>query len=73
MAGRPRRLLLDEPLAALDVSTKTDVRRQLRAVLRASNAASILLTQDLLDAVALADTMVVIERGGVVQSGRRPR
>jgi molybdate transport system ATP-binding protein len=65
----PRLLLLDEPLAALDVSTKTDVRRHLRQVLRASAAANILVTHDLLDAVALADHMVVIEDGVIVQAG----
>jgi molybdate transport system ATP-binding protein len=65
----PKLLLLDEPLAALDVSTKTDVRRLLREVLRQSHAANILVTHDLLDAVALGDRMVVIENGGIVQTG----
>src|SRR5215468_3430278 len=62
-------LLLDEPLAALDVSTKTDVRRLLREVLRQSSAANVLVTHDLLDAVALGDRMVVIQDGGIVQTG----
>jgi molybdate transport system ATP-binding protein len=62
-------LLLDEPLAALDVSTKSDVRRLLRATLRQSSAANILVTHDLLDAVALGDRMIVIENGGIVQAG----
>ena len=65
----PKLLLLDEPLAALDVSTKSDVRRLLRATLRQSNAANILVTHDLLDAVALGDRMIVIENGGIVQAG----
>jgi molybdate transport system ATP-binding protein len=65
----PKLLLLDEPLAALDVSTKTDVRRLLRQVLRESSAANVLVTHDLLDAVALGDRMVVIENGGIVQTG----
>jgi molybdate transport system ATP-binding protein len=65
----PKLLLLDEPLAALDVSTKTDVRRLLRDVLRQSDAANVLVTHDLLDAVALGDRMVVIEDGGIVQAG----
>jgi molybdate transport system ATP-binding protein len=65
----PRLLLLDEPLAALDVSVKTGVRRLLRDVLRQSSAASILVTHDLLDAVALGDRMLVIEDGAVVQEG----
>jgi molybdate transport system ATP-binding protein len=65
----PKLLLLDEPLAALDVSTKTDVRRLLREVLRQSSAANVLVTHDLLDAVALGDRMIVIQDGGIVQSG----
>jgi molybdate transport system ATP-binding protein len=69
LVTEPRLLLLDEPLAALDVSTKTDVRRHLRKVLRGSEAANILVTHDMLDAVALADRMVVLENGGIVQSG----
>ena len=65
----PKLLLLDEPLAALDVSTKTDVRRLLRDALRQSSAANVLVTHDLLDAVALGDRMVVIQDGGIVQTG----
>lgn len=69
LVTEPRLLLLDEPLAALDVSTKNDLRRHLRTVLRASKAANVLVTHDLLDAVALADRMVVIEGGGIIQAG----
>ena len=65
----PKLLLLDEPLAALDVSTKTDVRRLLRASLRQSKATSILVTHDVLDAMALSDRMIVIENGGIAQTG----
>jgi molybdate transport system ATP-binding protein len=64
-----RLLLLDAPLAALDVCTKNDLRRHLRTVLRAANAPNVLVTHDLLDAVALADRMVVIEGGGIVHAG----
>jgi len=69
LVTEPKLLLLDEPLAALDVSTKTEVRRVLRATLRESRAASVLVTHDLLDAVALGDQMIVIEDGAVVQAG----
>jgi molybdate transport system ATP-binding protein len=69
LVTNPKLLLLDEPLAALDASTKTDIRRVLRQVLRESSAANMLVTHDLLDAVALGDRMVVIENGEVVQTG----
>ncbi|HTU06753.1 MAG TPA: ABC transporter ATP-binding protein [Trebonia sp.] len=65
----PKLLLLDEPLAALDVSIKTNVRRLLRDVLSKSSAANMLVTHDVLDAVALSDRMIVIENGGIVQTG----
>ena len=69
LVTEPKLLLLDEPLAALDVSTKTDVRRLLREALRESEAANVLVTHDLLDAVALGDRMVVIGDGTIVQTG----
>jgi molybdate transport system ATP-binding protein len=69
LVTQPRLLLLDEPLAALDVTTKTAVRRHLRAELRRSDAANILVTHDMLDAVALADRMIVLEDGRIVQEG----
>jgi molybdate transport system ATP-binding protein len=65
----PKLLLLDEPLAALDVSTKAEIRRHLRSVLRQSTAANVMVTHDLLDALALADRMAVIESGTIVQTG----
>src|SRR5215470_6448273 len=69
LVTEPKLLLLDEPLAALDVSTKTDVRRLLREALGQSEAANVLVTHDLLDAVALGDRMVVIQDGAIVQTG----
>jgi len=65
----PKLLLLDEPLAALDVSVKTKIRRLLRDILNQSPAANVLVTHDLLDAVALSDRMIVIEDGAIVQTG----
>jgi molybdate transport system ATP-binding protein len=65
----PHLILLDEPLAALDVSTKVEVRRHLRRVLRGARVASVLVTHDLADAVAMADELVVLEGGLVVQRG----
>lgn len=65
----PRLLLLDEPLAALDVATRAEIRRYLRSMLHQTRAASVLVTHDLLDAVAVADRLVVMEDGHIVQSG----
>jgi molybdate transport system ATP-binding protein len=69
MVAEPRLLLLDEPLAALDVGTRTELRRELRTHLASFSGARVLVTHDLLDAVALADRLVVLERGRVAQEG----
>jgi molybdate transport system ATP-binding protein len=65
----PRLLLLDEPLAALDVGTRTELRRDLRSHLATFRGARVIVTHELLDAVALADRLVVLEHGRVAQSG----
>ena len=79
LATGPRLLLLDEPLAALDARARLDVRAELRRHLAAFEAVAVLVTHDPLDAMVLADRLVVIEHGEVVQQGtsaeiaRRPR
>jgi len=70
LAGRPRALLMDEPLAALDVSVRRDVRRFLADRLRALAMPTVLVTHDVADAEALDGDIVVIEAGAVVQRGR---
>jgi molybdate transport system ATP-binding protein len=65
----PPLLLLDEPLAALDVGTRASVRRQLNEVLGAYGGSTVLVTHDPADALALADQVVVLEAGRVAQRG----
>ena len=69
LASEPRMLLLDEPLAALDARTRLDTRAQLRGHLAAFPGATVLVTHDPLDALMLADRLVIIEDGRVVQTG----
>ncbi|EST21079.1 ABC transporter ATP-binding protein [Streptomyces roseochromogenus subsp. oscitans DS 12.976] len=69
LATHPRLLLLDEPLAALDARTRLEVRAQLRRHLAEFEAVAVLVTHDPLDAMVLADRLVVIEHGQVVQEG----
>jgi molybdate transport system ATP-binding protein len=69
LATEPRLLLLDEPLAALDVGTRADVRRDLRRHLATFDGVRLLVTHDPVDAYALADRVVILEAGQVVQSG----
>lgn len=69
LAARPRVLLLDEPMAALDVTTAPAVRRLLRTVLRDEHRTAIIVTHDLLDALAIADRVAVLDDGRVVEHG----
>ena len=69
LAIEPRVLLLDEPLSALDASTRADVRRTLRRHLEAFRGIRLLVTHDPIEAMALAAHLVVLEDGRVVQSG----
>jgi molybdate transport system ATP-binding protein len=66
----PRLLLLDEPLSALDAGTRMQVRSDLRQHLAAYRGSTVLVTHDPLDAMVLADELVVLEHGRVVQQGR---
>lgn len=65
----PRLLLLDEPLAALDVATRAAVRRDLGRHLAEFGGSTVLVTHDPLDALALADHVAIIEGGSVTQAG----
>jgi molybdate transport system ATP-binding protein len=69
LAAGPRLLLLDEPLAALDAHTRLEIRVRLRRHLADFDGATVLVTHDTLDAMVLADRLVVIEGGTVVQEG----
>jgi molybdate transport system ATP-binding protein len=69
LASEPKLLLLDEPLAALDAGTRVEVRRELRRHLAGFNGSAVLVTHDPVDAYTLADRVVIIEQGHVVQVG----
>ena len=69
LAIRPGLLLLDEPLTALDARTRLLVRSELRRHLQEFGGAALVVTHDPVDAAVLADRLVVLEEGRVVQSG----
>ena len=69
LATRPRMLLLDEPLAALDAGARAEVRRELKSSLGRFDGVRLVVTHDPVEAMALADRVVVIEGGKVVQEG----
>ena len=71
LAAAPRALLLDEPLAALDVGLRRDVRQFLAQYLRALKIPAVVVTHDRSDAELLDGEVIVLERGAVVQRGRQ--
>jgi molybdate transport system ATP-binding protein len=69
LAGDPALLLLDEPLAALDARTRLDVQSELRRHLADFPGPCLLVTHDPLEALVLADRLLVLEDGQIVQDG----
>ena len=67
LAATPSLMLLDEPMAALDVDVAPQLRQTLRRVL--ADRTVLLVTHDVLDAVLLADRVVVLEDGAVAEQG----
>ncbi|MCK9248157.1 MAG: ATP-binding cassette domain-containing protein [Solirubrobacteraceae bacterium] len=66
---RPRVLLLDEPLSALDATTRGRATRELADVLREHDVPALLVTHDFVEAATLATTVAIIDRGRIVQRG----
>ncbi|MCO1656819.1 sulfate/molybdate ABC transporter ATP-binding protein [Pseudonocardia humida] len=69
LAAEPGLLLLDEPLAALDVDAAPAMRSLLRRVIRGSGQTAVLVTHSALDAVVLSDRVVVLTAGRIVEQG----
>lgn len=69
VARRPQLLLLDEPLSALDVPTRSKLCGELRSLLKQLAIPSVVVTHDWAEALALGDQMAVISEGRVLQVG----
>jgi ABC-type Fe3+/spermidine/putrescine transport system ATPase subunit len=69
LAPEPAVLLLDEPLGSLDETLKVSLRAELRRVLSEQRVTAILVSHDLRDAAAIADDLIVMEHGRVLQAG----
>ncbi|MWA14179.1 ABC transporter permease [Streptomyces sp. BA2] len=67
LAARPRLLLLDEPLAALDQTTRAHVRHTLRTHLDTFGGVCLIVTHDPVEAVSLADRVLVLDQGLALQ------
>jgi molybdate transport system ATP-binding protein len=69
LVRRPRLLLLDEPLSALDQPTRQQLRPELRRLLMQFGIPVVLVTHDRIEAMALADHLIVLDHGRVRQQG----
>jgi len=69
LAAAPRLLLLDEPFSALDAPIREAVRRDMRALQRETELASLLVTHDPSEAAFLADELIVLAEGRILQAG----
>lgn len=69
LAAEPDVLLIDEPLAGVDIAVATAIRGALRRVVTTQGRSTVLITHDLLDVLALADHVLVLESGKVSEFG----
>ena len=69
LAAEPRLLLLDEPLAGVDVAARAQIRQLLRRVLADFDGVAVLVVHDPIDALTLADRVTVVEDGRQIQTG----
>lgn len=69
LIGEPRALLLDEPLSALDVASRLDVREILGRAVDSFTGPALLVTHDPVEAMTMSDHIVIVEEGRVVQIG----
>lgn len=69
LVREPASILLDEPFSGLDAHLKAGVRDALTAALRAAGAAVLIVTHDPAEALMIADRLVLMEAGRVIQSG----
>ena len=65
---KPRAMLLDEPLSALDAGTRVVMRDEIRRIQRGQDIATLLITHDQDEALSLADRIVVLRDGRLVQA-----
>ncbi len=73
LATKPRLLVLDEPMAALDVTARQEMRRLVARRCAEEGLTLLLVTHDVLDLTALAEDVVVLDRGRVVEQGPTAR
>jgi putative spermidine/putrescine transport system ATP-binding protein/putrescine transport system ATP-binding protein len=72
MAVTPEVMLLDEPLSALDARLRQELRFELKQILQAARCTTLIVTHDQEEAMSLADEIVVMDHGRILQQGDAP-
>ena len=70
LVNRPKVLLLDEPLAALDLRLRKDMQNELKRIQQAMGITFIYVTHDQEEALSMSDTVVVMDKGRIQQIGK---
>ena len=70
LVNQPKVLLLDEPLAALDLRLRKDMQNELKRIQQATGITFIYVTHDQEEALSMSDTVVVMDKGRIQQIGR---
>lgn len=67
LANNPKLLLLDEPFSNLDDELKTDLRKEIKKLVKQINTTLLFITHDILDAIDIADEIIFIESGEIIK------
>ena len=69
LAPQPSLLLFDEPFSNLDPIKKSNLREEIKSLIKETGTSAIIVTHDVDDALRIADTMFIVQHGEIVQSG----
>jgi iron(III) transport system ATP-binding protein len=67
LAIEPKLLLLDEPFSSLDIGLKSELRKEIKGIVRKLNTSMIFITHDISDAIDVADEIIFLRNGKIVQ------
>lgn len=70
---KPKILLLDEPVSALDGVIKESIKDRIRTIAKEYNLTTIIVTHDPEEALTLSDKVLIVNEGGIAQFGKRKR
>jgi len=67
LAIEPKLLLLDEPFSSLDIGLKSELRKEIKGIVKKLNTSMIFITHDISDAIDIADEIIFLRNGKIVQ------